>query len=780
MHQNESVTQLAKAEAISGFATLTKNMMKEADLTLAAKIAAPRGQSEKRVQGAARHFLNQDGLHFEFRIAKVFANHLERAMQTMYRDLRKDVRELRAEDMTLIDDEAVNRLIDVDRVVTRMRDADQVDLGRISLSIARVHGFEEVRERENPFRPYLLARTLHDALRELKIEDDVSQVLFATLATAMAAQLPAFYRGIRNVFEHEGVSTDLKVQRSPEQRARYEAEARHAAELAGLGGSVIGARSIANEQLMSRMLPALERMMLFHTGAPAAAGPAAVPLAADIARQNQAAALQDFVFRVFNMPAAIMAGRHQMPQSTHAFDARLKQVQQAVAQPAPAAEGAVPAAVPSTFEQIDSSETSDQDKMMTGMVALLFDFIMRDELIPLRMRAELNRLQIPFLRASMLEPGIWNEPAHPTRELINRIAAVAIGMREDLPMDKSIEARIDHLIGQILARFDGDVGVFQYGLTQFDAFLVRQLRHHDTLTSQCGEAIDEAERVAAMTHNSAVALQDLLGPLAIDERIVDFITGPWLEVMAHPLSWDRAQGGQSQAAFKHNELLPELVWSGQEKQSEQERSELKALLPGLVARIRKGMELVGLDAERTKQAMDMLIAVHADVLRGGQGGVPAFGKRPMTLEQLYGRFHSIGLEPGSCVGTDGRPLIVRPLVLRAALARRDVAATLVLSYEQFPATPNDPDWLRQMRVGTSVILKVAGADVPARLSGMSPNGCLYMFSTLASAEPHIYSCTSMLRALQDQQIRPSESALIFDRAVVSLVADVNELSPPPA
>ncbi|PWF49068.1 DUF1631 family protein [Massilia glaciei] len=756
MPQNEPLTHLAKAQALSGFAVLVKNMLWETDLALLGAVKSEgASDDDKRMLRTAHDFLRQQGQVLEKRIVITFALNLDRAMQTMYRDLRRDVKDLTADDLTLIDDEVVNRLIEVDRVVTRFRDGDQVDLGRISLSIARLHGFEEVRERENPFRPYLLARALHDGLRELVADDTLAKLLFTHLSSTMASQLPTFYRGIRTVFEDGGVSTELLAMRSPQAR-----------EAAGRAALAPGAVAVAG------MAPKQPDAAVPH--APQASP--VLPTAAEMAQRRQSAALHDFVWKVLNQPGAVKA---RAPQTgggpADGFDARLRLAQKSAAQSPAAGAAAGAGAQPTLQEQVDGPGASDQDRMMAGMVDLLFDFVMRDPLIPPRLRSQLGRLQIPFLRASMAEPDLMHQPGHPARELIDRMAAAAIGTGADPAADQSMEARIEQLIGQLLNRFDGDIGVFKMCLAQFEGFLVRQLRFHDTRTALCGESIDEAESIAAITHNTTLALQDLLGPLAIDPRVFDFITGPWLEVLVHPLSWDpQRRGPESHAALRHRELLPELLWSAQEKSTAQERAELTALLPGLASRIRQGFELIGLDRDRAQQAMDQLVAVHADVLRG-KPAAPVFGKRVLSMEQLEGRFHNMQLEAGNGAGADGRPVVVRPLVLRAALARREVAATLVVSYDAHPAQQSDAGWLRQMRVGTAVLLRIDANEVPARLSVVSPHGCLYMFSPLsAGAAPHIYSHSTMLKALQDRQIRPLEHAPLFDRAVASLIGETEE------
>ncbi|UUZ52779.1 DUF1631 domain-containing protein [Massilia sp. H-1] len=115
-------------------------------------------------------------------------------MVTMHADQRAAAaKDIDYGSLTLIDDDVLVRHIEVERLVGRLRDAEMSPLGRVNLTIAVMHNDTTTRERENPFRPYLLARALHDALRELMWEEAQSKLLFEALGLAMAKRLPGFY-----------------------------------------------------------------------------------------------------------------------------------------------------------------------------------------------------------------------------------------------------------------------------------------------------------------------------------------------------------------------------------------------------------------------------------------------------------------------------------------------------------------------------------------------------------------------------------------------------------
>lgn len=128
-------------------------------------------------------------------------------MQTMYTDLRIDLENLSAGNLSLIDDETVSRQIEVDRLVQRLRDDE--NLKRLNLIIAQLHGDQQVRERENPFRPYLMARSMHQLLKEMVTDEGAGKMLFGLFSTALANNLPAYYADIREVFESSGFRAQL-------------------------------------------------------------------------------------------------------------------------------------------------------------------------------------------------------------------------------------------------------------------------------------------------------------------------------------------------------------------------------------------------------------------------------------------------------------------------------------------------------------------------------------------------------------------------------------------
>src|SRR4029077_14890880 len=68
------------------------------------------------------------------------------------------------------------------------------------------------------------------------------------------------------------------------------------------------------------------------------------------------------------------------------------------------------------------------ESMTIEMVAMLFDFIFETRDLPDGIKALLARLQIPVLKAAMLDGAFFAKKSHPSRLLVNELAHAGLGL----------------------------------------------------------------------------------------------------------------------------------------------------------------------------------------------------------------------------------------------------------------------------------------------------------------------------------------------------------------
>jgi hypothetical protein len=784
MQLSKRVIQSAKEQALFGFSMLAQNIVADAQDDIRQAMTEHRTREEHKALTGALQLLRFESARFAERIQAFYRDYLDRAMQTMYTDLRAGLHDMSADNLSLIDDDTINRQIEVDRLVLRMRDIDRESLGRLNIMIAQLHGSHDVRERENPFRPYLLARSLHEVLASMEKDDAAGKVLFEMLSNAMLNRLPGFYAAIREVFESNGVHSRLLARPGSMSYGQRVQQARQAAQ-SGLPTDAAGAseRGIFSDM---RRLQAIQEKM-------------SAPSASDGAPDSgqRAAAFQDFVWQMFHQqkPAAAprqsgsaeagTPGRGGAEQGAAALMSALGDFQKAFAD-GDAADGDR-ARLAALREKIDSAKLSDMERIAVDVVSLLFDAMAKDELVAAEVRPDIVRLTVPFLKAVIITPELLRQQQHPARLFLNRIGTLAAAIDPQQPADQRIAAEIHDATGKLLERFERDVAVFTAVREELDQALHEVLRAGQQASMQaCIDAVEDAERESVVLFNTANTVNDLLPAVHPDPRVAGFITQTWVRVLARLFCRDAARHSRHSQGARQSapdpslhaslrKVLPELIWSAQPKLATQDRAALMRLLPELAKRLKAGLALLGLPDDDIKRALDQLVEVHMQVLRSAAGNSGNTSQPAMSIDELYQHFALLSVCEGSYLWTEDEPLKVPAAIVQAAFAEHGAAARLQASDEPIPAMATDAVWLAQMQPGLGVEMLVNGSHAAARLEWASSQRALFVFRARIDPTPVVYSSVSLLKALRDGSLRMLEHASLFDRAVETLMINAEAL-----
>lgn len=750
MHIPKRIIRLAKDRALASFPALAEQTVVEAD-TLATRAMTDASSADLRNLNAVRAFLRGEGRALRERMERHFAALLERSMVTMHAQRLPPSQQIDYGALTLIDDDIVMRQIDVERMAGRLQAAESGPLGRVNLTIAVMHNDREARERENPFRPYLLARALYEALREMVFDEAQSKLLYDALGQAMANRLPGFYAGILAVFESGGVNARLNARPSAMSRAERQRLAWQMAARALAGAPLLDHPERAVHE---RLLPKLQRLReIGQAGAGDADG--AGPGELSGARQQD---LLDVIWNIFHppmgalgAPAGQSAGGGQRV-ALKGLDEALLALQRGVAAGAPA-----PAPL-SLREQVKDFFEEREQELTLDICALLFESIIHDDTLSEATRRSFLPLFLPFARAVLLEPSVMHDASHPVRRLIDRLGSLGANGAPELPSMAPLEPAIEATVGAVLNQFEDDTDLFGRAEQALGRHVEANLAALVPGIAICADAVAEAAADSARLAGAGVALSAALQPLQVDPRLADFVLGTWARVLSHP-------GPGATAAFA---MLPELLWSAQEKAAPEERSALMRMLPELVKKVREGMASIALPEAPSKAAFDRLVAVHMDVL----GGKQEVARRRMTLEQFRDHFRDFAIDER----TGGRAGWVGGFELEAALARRAVAATLHVKAAARLAHSSDAELLSWARPGTPFEIEIDEQFRPALLCAAPAADSAFVFTIAGQPLPAIYLRDPLLEAMEQGRVRPLENAPLFDRAVDSLMAGAESLS----
>ena len=376
------------------------------------------------------------------------------------------------------------------------------------------------------------------------------------------------------------------------------------------------------QQLAANLVSLVERLQHVVpgiSGGPAAADPSLWAMVRNKEAMQISAALGFAANGAFRAPLVAGVDRKLMSSLT---DLQLRGEQ-------PDFSGSAPAAAPRTVlrDVVPGYSTGDisvLDATTTELVAMLFDFVLARRELRDEIKVLLGRLQIPMLKAAMVDRGFFSRKNHPGRQLLNRLADAGLGWSPDDGVNDPLFRKIHDVIDHISRDFVDDLGIFTAALVDLEQFVAEQeLDVRPTIEAETADAV-AADRHIAAVMEAKQTVDARMSQHALPEQVKEFIEVAWQPHLQDALL---AQGKDSGEYTKAVEALDELIWSVTPKEQPAERAQLSQRVPSLVKRLREGLK--SLSNETVAPFFDRLFEVHSGLLRGAK---PAYVE-PETLPE---------------------------------------------------------------------------------------------------------------------------------------------------
>jgi Protein of unknown function (DUF1631) len=454
------------------------------------------------------------------------------------------------------------------------------------------------------------------------------------------------------------------------------------------------------------------------------------------------------------------------------------------------------------------SELTDavQERMAIDIVAMLFEFILRDTEVPAEVRAQLGRLQFLVLKTALRDPTFFTHKSHPARMLVNRIGSISLSLRQVDPSGKHLTAEICRIVEVLLADTEERVELFAQVLDEFDLFVARELRTSDEDVERAVLAMESVESRTLQFARITSMIADGLSILKIDPKLHHFIVHTWAHVV------ERA-GRVNIADSKHyRSMVPDLIWSIAPKVAEGDRKTLIKMLPGILATMREGMTLLEWDLQQQQDFLGWLIDSHTRALRAINliGTVPPlsfirdrfaafmdnaeFDVRTPNGEEEADKVSQIPEFSPALLADAIRELKVDINVIDDLFdsdfkpiksadgaeqhAEADASASDAGVAEQSAAgeeVDDTADVLARLKSGVAIEINLYGRASLAKLNWVSPNEASLVLTMADRPKPSVISVRLFRWLLRIGRARFIEASPLFERAVGSLLETADEI-----
>ncbi len=428
--------------------------------------------------------------------------------------------------------------------------------------------------------------------------------------------------------------------------------------------------------------------------------------------------------------------------------------------------------------------TEDISEQMTiDVVAMLFEFILRDTDVPSETRAQLGRLQFLVLKVALRDIEFFTHQSHPARMLVNRVGSLAHALKQVDPNGQNLNEEVCRIVEVLLADDDGDVKLFGDMVDELDRFVAGQLRSAREEIELAAQAMDSIESRTLKFARITAAIADSLSFLKVDANLQRLLVDTWANVV------EIVQRHQPENARRFRQLVPELVWSVAPKVDKADRSLLISMLPPMLRTLREGMNLLNWDQPRQDQELAWLVENHTYALRSA----PVASTVP-PLSMIRERFKSF-VEQGEEAPLEGDDTVadtrrVNSLLLLDAgrefgtelnviddilAADPDVAETAAERAQTTEQGEVEDEIIKRLRAGVRIMLQLVGEPRPAHLTWVSPTATTLMLNFDNTDKAFVVSLRMFLRLLASDRASFAEGEPLFERAVRKLLESADDM-----
>lgn len=524
--------------------------------------------------------------------------------------------------LSLIDVGEVERILLLDRVAQRFTAHYDASVSPLTLRLGVLLGLEAPSLSSNPFRPEVFVRSFLMAWEKSGLDDMATEDLMLALEPRHSIDLHPLYADLNATLMLAGIDaqTVLRIKKT-EGAASSNAplssilasvplsggDEDTSSTRSGLAGlepaparSAWGALAPAGRSIAARARQFLQRLGLSSHAALDDAGAGARPAwgdaAGDGAPRSFTAADPEFMGFLGDLQAGAGAtSSHQILQGQDPRDHNvLRQMR----------------------DRDEVRRAPELDRGTVDALAEVFDYVFADQAIPLQMKFVIGRLQIPVLKAAMIDRDFFLSTEHPARKLVDTLALASIAWAPEKGEKDPLYVRIETTVKRVLNEFEDDLTLFSDLLLEFTEFLFEteqqaQVRIEPAADHErVGESYDHALAHAdELVHARIGALPPEL-PLA--PFLAPFLTNPWREVMAH--AWLSAPSSTTQWEGAVV-TMDQLIWSTQPKTKAEERRQLVSILPDLVRNLNAGLDAIDWTGDARATFTRRLIATHMMAIR---------------------------------------------------------------------------------------------------------------------------------------------------------------------
>lgn len=476
--------------------------------------------------------------------------------------------------MSLVSYEEMELKLSFGRASRALELAHAEPLAALNMRLASLLDEESINLSQNPFRPEVFLRAFHAAWCEFNPEK-ASHSLVLPMLSELMFDLAPIYHSLNELLVIRGILPDLQeTYRKKRQQNR-------------LQGARFGeaAKSDVARKLEQYFSDENEQAVLGDGGAAYPAYPAYSMPAGDADGFNPANS------ELFQYLADIQKNRaiHQLVSGAQNA-MRLSHLRQEM---------------PSMFR-------SGLERNTLDLLSQVFESVTGDQEIAAPIKELINGLQVPVLKAALMDKNFFFQDEHPARRFIDLLSKYSASFDPAKGEEDPLFQAMQRNVLRVQQEFDQQLSLFDEVATDLENFVRKEeAATLEALQVPISRALQKEKfKQASIAANHEVSMR--IGTGEVLAFVETFLENRWTKVLTLAYSVKDEKPHALEDALK---TMDDLIWSIKPKITLAQRQEMINRLPGILARLNKWLSLIKWeDADRVQFFAD-LAECHASIVR---------------------------------------------------------------------------------------------------------------------------------------------------------------------
>jgi hypothetical protein len=625
-------------------------------------------------------------------------------------------------DLSLVADNELEESLAITSMIGKNESRMSRDLFAVNHRLSVICGGHKIDDSNNPIAPAILSQAFRTALHELSADMRVKLIIYKLFDRYVLSALEELYQAINAELIRAGVLPQLRhhVARQPS------------------GGTAASAvhndrQGVATEEsgdIPGDLLQTLHALFSARRGNPVennsggAGNYSGGPLPSVNELLGALSVLQSQIATTDALPsAADLQGVNLSHEVTALKEQLLRQI------------GALRGSRPGQVASIDE-DTID-------LVGMLFEFILEDRNLPPEMQVLLARLQIPYLKAAIIDRKLFAHRQHPARRLLDGLAEQAKGWSDESDRDRRLHEKVKSIVEQLLHEFDDDMGIFDRLLTDLQQFQELSMKRADLAELRVAESTRGREKLEYARRRAAREIVERIGTHELPPLIHGVLARAWANHMVLLL----LRHGEDSTEFKVAlHFVNEFIASSRPAHTPEARQTLRQMLPGIERALRHGLANVAFQEPDIERLLGQLHTYYRQQL----GEISPSATPPMEDESAL-----------------PIPDSIQPLVQAAPDFDDDN-----LGFASPDISADSPEYrqVEALQSGTWMELSLADdSSTRAKLSWISPMTGRYLFVNRRGLKVADYAPRELAALLKQGKARVLAANALFERAMSAIV-----------